>query len=137
MALLRSDPRGDRRQRWLSGQSRFPLLAFGELPQRKTLILVGPRLVDVKPMLTAVNNASLVCCGNQSGRWYKHVVPWPDGLCGDGVSLHREAVGKLIVDLTLSATVQAPNWCFASLGTPPHGAFSTTCLLYTSPSPRD
>ena len=77
----------------------MPLPALGELPQLTALSLAWRRLVDVKPVLIAVNNSSLVCCWNQAGHWQQHVVAWPDGVCCDGVPLQREAFGELIADL--------------------------------------
>ena len=72
----------------------MPLPALGELPQLTALSLAWRRLIDVKPVLMAVNYTSLVCCWDQSGRWQQRVVGWPDG-----VPLQREAVGELISDL--------------------------------------
>ena len=77
----------------------MPLPALSELPQLTALSLAWRRLIDVKPVLMAVNNTSLVCCWDQSGRWQQRVVGWPDGVCRDGVPLQREAVGELIADL--------------------------------------
>jgi hypothetical protein len=86
------------------------------------LSLAWRRLIDVKPVLMAVNNTSLVCCWDQSGRWQQRVVGWPDGVCRDGVPLQREAVGELIADLifdcdcpgaelVLCLPLQAASWC--------------------------
>ena len=77
----------------------MPLPALGELPQLTALSLAWRRLVEVKPVLIAVNNTSLVCCWDQGGHWQQRVVGWPDGVCRDGVPLQREAVGELIADL--------------------------------------
>ena len=73
----------------------MPLPALDELPQLTALSLAWRRLIDVKPVLMAVNKTSLVCCWDQSGRWQQRVVGWPDGVCRDGVPLQREAVGEL------------------------------------------
>ena len=100
----------------------MPLPALGELPQLTALSLAWRRLVDVKPVLIAVNNASLVCCWNQAGCWHQRVVAWPDGVCRDGVPLQRDAVGELIADLVfdcdcpgaelvLCLPLQAASWC--------------------------
>ena len=100
----------------------MPLPALGELPQLTALSLAWRRLVDVKPVLIAVDNSSLVCCWNQAGRWQQRVVAWPDGVCRDGVPLQREAVGELIADLifdcdcpgaelVLCLPLQAASWC--------------------------
>ena len=100
----------------------MPLPALGELPQLTALSLAWRRLIDVKPVLMAVNNTSLVCCWDQSGRWQQRVVGWPDGVCRDGVPLQREAVGELIADLifdcdcpgaelVLCLPLQAASWC--------------------------
>ena len=100
----------------------MPLPALGELPQLTALRLAWQRLVDVKPVLIAVNNTSLVCCWDQGGRWQQRVVAWPDGVCRDGVPLQREAVGELIADLifdcdcpgaelVLCLPLQAASWC--------------------------
>ncbi|WP_115081249.1 hypothetical protein [Synechococcus sp. N32] len=100
----------------------MPLPAFGELPQLTGLSLAWRRLVDVKPVLIAVDNSSLVCCWNQAGRWQQRVVAWPDGVCRDGVPLQREAVGELIADLifdcdcpggelVLCLPLDAASWC--------------------------
>jgi len=62
-----------------------PLPALGELPQLTALSLAWRRLVDLKPVLMAVNNTSSVCCWDQSGRWQQRVVGWPEGVCRDGV----------------------------------------------------
>ncbi len=70
----------------------------------------------------AVNNTSLVCCWDQSGRWQQRVVGWPEGVCRDGVPLQREAVGELIADLifdcdcpgaelVLCLLLEAASWC--------------------------
>ena len=79
----------------------MPLPALGELPQITALGLAWRRLVDVKPVLIAVNNTNLVCCWDQGGLWRQRVVTWPNGVCRDGVPLQREAVGDLIADLIL------------------------------------
>ena len=100
----------------------MPLPALGELPQLTALSLAWRRLIDVKPVLMAVNNTSLVCCWEQSGRWQQRVVGWPDGVCRDGVPLQREAVGELIADLifdcdcpggelVLCLPLEAASWC--------------------------
>ena len=100
----------------------MPLPALGELPQLTALSLAWRRLVDVKPVLIAVDNSSLVCCWNQAGRWQQRVVAWPDGVCRDGVPLQREAVGELIADLifdcdcpggelVLCLPLDAASWC--------------------------
>ena len=100
----------------------MPLPALGELPQLTALSLAWRRLIDVKPVLMAVNNTSLVCCWDQSGRWQQRVVGWPDGVCRDGVPLQREAVGELIADLifdcdcpgaelVLCLPLDAASWC--------------------------
>ncbi len=100
----------------------MPLPALGELPQLTALSLAWRRLVDVKPVLIAVDNSSLVCCWNQAGRWQQRVVAWPDGVCRDGVPLQREAVGELIADLifdcdcpgaelVLCLPLEAASWC--------------------------
>ena len=100
----------------------MPLPALGELPQLTALSLAWRRLIDVKPVLIAVNNTSLVCCWDQSGRWQQRVVGWPDGVCRDGVPLQREAVGELIADLifdcdcpgaelVLCLPLDAASWC--------------------------
>ena len=100
----------------------MPLPALGELPQLTALSLAWRRLIDVKPVLMAVNNTSLVCCWDQSGRWQQRVVGWPDGVCRDGVPLQREAVGELIADLifdcdcpgaelVLCLPLKAASWC--------------------------
>jgi hypothetical protein len=79
-------------------------------------------LVDLKPVLIAVNNKGLVCCWDQSGLWQQRVVAWPDGVCRDGVPLQREAVGELIADLifdcdcpgaelVLCLPLAAAAWC--------------------------
>ena len=47
----------------------MPLPALGELPQLTALSLAWRRLIDVKPVLMVVNNTSLVCCWDQSGRF--------------------------------------------------------------------
>ena len=105
-----------------SGNRCVPLPALGELPQLTALSLAWRRLIDVKPVLMAVNNTSLVCCWDQSGRWQQRVVGWPDGVCRDGVPLQREAVGELIADLifdcdcpgaelVLCLPLQAASWC--------------------------
>jgi len=99
-----------------------PLPALGELPQLTALSLAWRRLVDVKPVLIAVNNTSLVCCWDQGGRWRQRVVALPDGVCRDGVPLQREAVGELIADLIfdcdspgaeliLCLSLDAASWC--------------------------
>ena len=99
----------------------MPLPALGELPQLTALSLAWRRLVDVKPVLIAVDNSSLVCCWHQAGRWQQRVVAWPDGVCRDGVPLQREAVGELIADLVfdcdspgaelvLCLPLQAASW---------------------------
>ena len=100
----------------------MPLPALGELPQLTALSLAWRRLVDVKPVLIAVDNSSLACCWNQAGRWKQRVVALPDGVCRDGVLLQREAVGELIADLifdcdcpgaelVLCLPLQAASWC--------------------------
>ena len=100
----------------------MPLPALGELPQLTALSLAWRRLVDVKPVLIAVNNSSLVCCWNHAGRWQQRVVVWPDGVCRDGLPLQQEAVGELIADLifdcdcpgaqlVLCLPLQAASWC--------------------------
>ena len=100
----------------------MPLPALGELPQLTALSLAWRRLVDIKPVLIAVNNTNLVCCWNQAGNWHQRVVAWPDGVCRDGVPLQREAVGELIADLifdcncpgaelVLCLPLQAASWC--------------------------
>ena len=100
----------------------MPLPALGELPQLTALSLAWRRLIDVKPVLMAVNNTSLVCCWDQSGRWQQRVVGWPEGVCRDGVPLQREAVGELIADLifdcdcpgaelVLCLPLRAASWC--------------------------
>ena len=100
----------------------MPLPAQGELPQLTALSLAWQRLVDVKPVLIAVNNKGLVCCWDQSGLWQQRVVAWPDGVCRDGVPLQREAVGELIADLifdcdcpgaelVLCLPLAAAAWC--------------------------
>ena len=100
----------------------MPLPALGELPQLTALSLAWRRLVDVKPVLIAVDNSSLACCWNQAGRWQQRVVAWPDGVCRDGVPLQREAVGELIADLifdcdcpggelVLCLPLEAASWC--------------------------
>jgi len=99
-----------------------PLPALGELPQLTALSLAWRRLVDVKPVLIAVNNTGLVCCWDQGGRWQQRVVAWPDGVCRDGVPLQREAVGELMADLifdcdcpgaqlVLCLPLAAASWC--------------------------
>jgi hypothetical protein len=99
-----------------------PLPALSELPQLTALSLAWRRLVDVKPVLIAVNNKGLVCCWDQSGLWQQRVVAWPDGVCRDGVPLQREAVGELIADLifdcdcpgaelVLCLPLAAAAWC--------------------------
>ena len=65
----------------------MPLPALGELPQLTALNLAWRRLIDVKPVLMLVNNMSLVCCWDQSGRWQQRVVAWPDGVCRDPMPL--------------------------------------------------
>ena len=77
----------------------MPLPALGELPQLTALSLAWRRLVDLKPVLIAVNNTSLVCCWAHGDGWQQRVVTWPEGVCRDGVPLQREAVGELIADL--------------------------------------
>ena len=100
----------------------MPLPALGELPQLTALSLAWRRLVDVKPVLIAVDNSSLVCCWEEGGRWQQRVVVWPDGVCRDGVPLQREAVGELIADLifdcdcpgaelVLCLPLNAASWC--------------------------
>lgn len=100
----------------------MPLPALGELPQLTALSLAWRRLVDLKPVLIAVNNKGLVCCWDQSGLWQQRVVAWPDGVCRDGVPLQREAVGELIADLifdcdcpgaelVLCLPLAAAAWC--------------------------
>ena len=100
----------------------MPLPALGELPQLTALSLAWRRLVDVQPVLIAVDNSSLVCCWNQAGRWQQRVVAWPDGVFRDGVPLQREAVGELIADLVfdcdcpgaeliLCLPLPAASWC--------------------------
>ena len=79
----------------------MPLPALGELPQLTVLNRAWRRLVDVKPVLIAVNNTNLVCCWDQGGLWQQRVVAWPNGVCRDGVPMQREAVGDLIADLIL------------------------------------
>ena len=79
----------------------MPLPALGELPQLTALNWAWRRLVDVKPVLIAVNNTNLVCCWDQGGLWQQRVVAWPNGVCRDGVPMQREAVGDLIADLIL------------------------------------
>ena len=98
------------------------MLDFGELPQLTALSLAWRRLVDVKPVLIAVDNSSLACCWNQAGRWQQRAVVWPEGVCRDGVPLQREVVGELIADLifdcdcpgaelVLCLPLQAASWC--------------------------
>ena len=100
----------------------MPLPALGELPQLTALSLAWRRLVDVKPVLIAIDNSSLACCWNQAGRWKQRVVALPDGVCRDGVLLQREAVGELIADLifdcdcpggelVLCLPLDAASWC--------------------------
>ena len=100
----------------------MPLPALGELTQLTALSLAWRRLVDVKPVLIAVNNTGLVCCWDQGGRWQQRVVAWPDGVCRDGVPLQREAVGELMADLifdcdcpgaqlVLCLPLAAASWC--------------------------
>ena len=100
----------------------MPLPALGELPQLKALTLAWRRLVDLKPVLMAVNNTSLVCCWDQGGHWHQRILAWPEGVCRDGVPLQREAVGELIADLVfdcdcpgaelvLCLPLPAASWC--------------------------
>ena len=100
----------------------MPLPALGELPQLTALSLAWRRLVEVKPVLIAVNNTSLVCCWAHGDGWQQRVVAWPDGVCRDGVPLQREAVGELIADLVfdcdcpgaelvLCLPLPAASWC--------------------------
>ena len=100
----------------------MPLPALGELPQLTALSLAWRRLVEVKPVLIAVNNTSLVCCWAHGDGWQQRVVAWPDGVCRDGVPLQREAVGELIADLifdcdcpggelVLCLPLEAASWC--------------------------
>ena len=100
----------------------MPLPALGELPQLTALSLAWRRLVDIKPVLIAVNNMGLVCCWAKAGRWQRQVVAWPDGVCRDGVPLQREVIGELIADLifdcdcpgaelVLCLPLQAGSWC--------------------------
>ena len=111
----------------------MPLPALGELPQLTTLSFAWRRLIDPKPVLIAVNNASLVCCWTHGGSWQQRVVAWPNGVCRDGVPLQREAVGELIADLIfdcdspgaeliLCLPLQAAAWCvvdgYGSYGSP-------------------
>tara|TARA_B100001540_G_scaffold63113_1_gene56756 strand:+ start:127 stop:1059 length:933 start_codon:yes stop_codon:yes gene_type:complete len=99
-----------------------PLPALGELPQLTALSLAWRRLVEVKPVLIAVNNTSLVCCWAHGDGWQQRVVTWPEGVCRDGVPLQREAVGELIADLifdcdcpgaelVLCLPLEAASWC--------------------------
>lgn len=100
----------------------MPLPALRELPQLTALSLAWRRLVDVKSVLIAVGNSSLVCCWNKAGRWQQRVVAWPDGVCRNGVPLQRETVGELIADLifecdcpggelVLCLPLDAASWC--------------------------
>ena len=100
----------------------MPLPALGELPQLTALSLAWRRLVDVTPVLIAVNNAGLVCCWEKGGRWQHRAVDWPDGVCRDGVPLQQEAVGEFIADLifdcdcpgaelVLCLPLDAAAWC--------------------------
>ena len=100
----------------------MPLPALGELPQLTALSLAWRRLVEVKPVLIAVNNTSLVCCWAHGDGWQQRVVTWPEGVCRDGVPLQREAVGELIADLifdcdcpgaelVLCLPLEAASWC--------------------------
>ena len=100
----------------------MPLPALGELPQLTALSLAWRRLVDIKPVLIAVNNTGLVCGWAKAGRWQQKVVAWPDGVCRDGVPLQREVIGELIADLifdcdcpgaelVLCLPLQAGSWC--------------------------
>ena len=111
----------------------MPLPALSELPQLTALSLAWRRLVDLKPVLIAVNNTGLVCCWDQGGRWQHRVVSWPEGVCRDGVPLQRDAVGELIADLifdcdcpgaelVLCLPLNAAAWCvvdgYGSEGSP-------------------
>ena len=100
----------------------MPLPALGELPQLTALSLAWRRLVDIKPVLIAVNNTGLVCGWAKAGCWQQKVVAWPDGVCRDGVPLQREVIGELIADLifdcdcpgaelVLCLPLQAGSWC--------------------------
>ena len=100
----------------------MPLPALAELPQLTALSLAWRRLVEVKPVLIAVNNTSLVCCWAHGDGWQQRVVAWPEGVCRDGVPLQREAVGELIADLVfdcdcpgaelvLCLPLPAASWC--------------------------
>ena len=100
----------------------MPLPALSELLQLTALSLAWRRLVDLKPVLIAVNNTGLVCCWDQAGRWQQRLVDWPDGVCRDGVPLQRDAVGELIADLifdcdcpgaelVLCLPLNAAAWC--------------------------
>ncbi|QNI65932.1 hypothetical protein [Synechococcus sp. A15-44] len=111
----------------------MPLPALSELPQLTALSLAWRRLVDVKPVLIAVNNTGLVCCWDQGGRWQQRLVDWPDGVCREGVPLQREAIGELMADLifdcdcpgaelVLCLPMNAAAWCvvdgYGSEGSP-------------------
>ena len=100
----------------------MPLPALGELPQLTALSLAWRRLVDVNPVLIAVNTTGLVFCWAHGGRWRQRVLDWPDGVCMDGVPLRRDAVGELIADLVfdcdcpgaelvLCLPLEAASWC--------------------------
>lgn len=100
----------------------MPLPALSELPQLTALSLAWRRLVDVKPVLIAVNNTGLVCCWDQGGHWQQRLVDWPDGVCREGVPLQREAIGELMADLifdcdcpgaelVLCLPMNAAAWC--------------------------
>ena len=97
----------------------MPLPALSELPQLTALGLAWRRLVDLKPVLIAVNNTGLVCCWDQAGRWQQRLVD-----CPDGVPLQRDALGELIADLifdcdcpgaelVLCLPLNAAAWCMA------------------------